>query len=52
MTTHLVNDARLLQQVLFDLGTYYWSTCIKMNVNVFAKSARIVIPNCLGISKS
>jgi len=49
--THLVNNAGFLKQILLNLGTFYWSAGVKVNIDIFAESARVVIPNCFRISK-
>ena len=50
-TVNLSNNSWLLQQILLYLGALDGTFLIKMNVNVFAKSTRVVIPDCLGITK-
>lgn len=47
----LGHNSRLLQQVLFNLSTFYYTLVIEMNIYVFAKSGWIVISDGLGISK-
>ena len=47
----LGHNSRLLQQVLFNLSTFYYTVMIEMNVYIFAKPGWIVISDGLGISK-
>jgi len=47
----LGHNSRLLQQVLINLGTFYYTLMIEMNVYILAKPGWIVISDGLGISK-
>ena len=49
--TNLSNDPRLLQQILIDLGALNGTFLVKVNVNVFAESTRVVISDCFGIAE-
>ena len=49
--THLRDNSGFLKEVLFDLGTFYTPSLIKVDINVLAESARVVIPDCFCISK-
>ena len=47
----LVDDTRLLEQVLFYLSALYHTFLVEVDVNILAESTRIVIPDRLGITK-
>lgn len=47
----LGHNSWLLQQVLFNLSTFYYTLMIEMNVYIFTKPGWIVISDGLGISK-
>ena len=49
--TNLSNDPRLLQQVLINLGTLNGTFLVKVNVNVFAETTRVVVSDCFGIAE-
>ena len=49
--THLVNNPRFLQEVLLDHGTLDDTIGCKVDVNVLAKTTRVVITFCLCITK-
>lgn len=49
---HLPANPRLLQKELFYPGSFYHTTLIEVNINVFPEAAGIVISNRLGISES
>lgn len=51
MSHYLVYDARLFQQILFYFGAFNWSIYVEMYVDVFTKTARIVVSYSLGITK-
>ena len=48
---YLSTDSRLLQQVLFYLGSFDCPTLVEVDVNVLAKATGVVITNGLGIAK-
>ena len=48
----LMDYTRLFQEVLLDLGTLYNTSLVEVNIDVFTKSAGVVVPDCLGVSKS
>ena len=47
----LAHKAGLLQQVLLDPRSLYHAVCVEEDVDVLAKSGRVVVPHCLSISK-
>ena len=47
----LMYDTRFLQQVLFNFGPFYNTSLVEVDINVFAKSAGVVIPDGFGIAK-
>ena len=49
--THLVDNPRLLQEVLFNHGTLDDTIGRKVNINVLAKTTRVVVPLRLCITK-
>ena len=51
LLSYLVDDPRLLKQVLLYFSTFYHSCRCEVDVYILAKSAGVVIPDCLGISK-
>lgn len=48
---HLPADSRFLQQVLLYFGALDGTTLVKVDVNVFAEAAGVVITDGLGIPK-
>lgn len=48
---YLSADPGLLQQVLLNLGPFYCSSLVEVDVNVFPKTRGVVIANSFGISK-
>lgn len=49
---HLPANSGLFQKKLFYPGSFYHTAVVEVDINVFTKAARIVVSNCLGISKS
>jgi hypothetical protein len=47
----LWHNAGLLQKVLFNLSTFYCPITVEVDVYIFSKSWRIIIPDSFGISK-
>ena len=47
----LAHNTRFLQEVLLYAGTLNHTLLIEVNVDVLAKTARVVIADCLGIAK-
>ena len=51
MSKNLINNPRLLQEVLLDLGTLYYPRPVEEDVDVFSEPRGVVVPNGLGVSE-